>query len=416
AAAPTAAMPSFGAPPPAAAPDFGAPPAALDIGAPEPAAEHAMPPVPAPAPAADAPAFDIELPSIAPTPAPEAATAAPVPVPVPEPAAAPAAGPAPFDPLMSAEPFPRFDTGDASAVAAAPGAPVEDLLAPGSPAAKPKKGKALLVGALLGLLALGGGAAAFFLGLIPGMGPAAAPPVAEAPLPAPEPVAPPAPAVDPRQEAVAFAKQWSLPGGVSLGSKLDAVAPASGSLSPWMAETLPDGRVQVNYFASGAASGSPTIAYEFVVDLTGKALSGRNAAAKSILTGKAPKPPKPLAPKPVRVKPKKAPAPKPVDGEPADDESLDSLLGGDEPAPKPAAAKKPSPKPAASEDAEAEALLLPGFNEGSAAAAPDEDAPQEDAAPKPAPARKSARPARGGKKPAEDAASDEALLDDLLEE
>jgi hypothetical protein len=279
-----------------------------------------------------------------------------------------------------------------------------DMMADAAPP-KPKKGKALLIGAIAGLGAVADGA--FYMGLIPGMGPVA---------PQPEPVAAPAeplneppamPAPDPRQEAVAFAKQYALAGGQTLGSKLDSVAPASGSLSPWMAESAPDGRVFVNYFASGAAAGSPTIAYEFVVDLANKSLTGRNAAAKSILTGKAPVPPKPLAAKPVKVRPKK-PAPAP----PADDESLDSLLGGeDAPAPKPAPkADKPAPKAAAKPSADS----LPGYD-GAAPGAlsePDDEAvPADEPKPKP-----KGRPARGGKKSDDSKASDEALLDDLLSE
>lgn len=344
--------------------------------------------VPVAQPAAAEPAFEIEMPALPPEPAPA-------------PAPAPAAVAPSLDPILSSEPFtPLASAGvpslsdRASLAPDAASAPAADLLAP-EEVAKPKKGRAALVGVGLGVLAVGAGA--FYMGLIPGMGPTAPMPVVEAPAPepAPEPVAPPPPAPDPRQDAVALAKSWPLAGGQTLGGKLDSVAPASGSLSPWMAEALPDGRVQVNYFASGAAAGSPTIAYEFVADLASKTLSGRNAAAKSILAGKAPAPPKPAAARPVRVKPKAKPAP-------ADDESLDALLAGDDAAPRPsqASAAVPDPKtpaPADSADAEVEALLEPGA-----------------AAPKPAKGRE--RPSRRSRKTAEEKASDEALLDDLLRE
>lgn len=422
--APAAEAPAPFAPPSAEPAPFPSAPEALDIGTPlsdVAPPQHIMPPAPSPA----VPAFDIEMPSIAPapglpeTPAPAFELPSPAVPGFDFPASGTAAAPsaAGVDPLLSAAPFPAPSESSTPSLAPEPSAPpVVDLMAPDTSAPKPKKGKALLVGAALGAVAVG--AAAYFGGFIPGFGPEAPAPVAEAPMPAPEPVPPPAPVIDPRQEAVAFAKGWGLGRGQTLGSKLDAVAPASGSLSPWMAEALPDGRIQVNYFASGAAAGSPTIAYEFVVDLAGKTLSGRNAAAKSILTGKLPIPPKPVAARPVRVKPKAKPA-----AAPADDESLDSLLGGDDAAPaKPAAKAKPAPA--------AGGLKLPGYDgadasgaEAAAAPAEDSSVPEEaplqepEAAPAPKPKAKG-RPSRGGKKAAADdgKASDEALLDDLLAE
>lgn len=334
------------------------------------------------------------------------------------------------DLLLSAEPFP-MPTPQPAGPASAPqvfgmeqGA--TDLKAADLAAPKPRRGKALALAAV-GVLALG--AAAFLGGFIPGLpAPASEPAAGAAPAPSLEPAsAPPAeaPAGDPRQEAVATAKAWPVPGGMSLGEKLDLVAPASGSLSPWMAETLPDGRVQVNYFASGAAAGSPTIAYEFVVDLGRRALSGRNAAAKSILAGRAPAPPKPARARPVRVKPKRAAkAPRPAPAAPADDADLDIVLGGAKPAPRTAAipvrgpapggvplpgGMAPAPAKAAGEgEDDVESLLMPGFNEKGSAKAP---APQ---------AKRGARPRRAAPapepEPAPAGAADEAMLDDLLED
>lgn len=417
--APDAGLPPLATPPGFEAPAAGDPPALAPLPSLAPEEPAAAAHVPPPAPA-DSPDFAIELPSVTPAPAepaPAVSLSAPVPAPVPTPGSLPSAAPA-FDPIMSSEPFAQpLDplAGASLAPGEAPPAPVADaastdMMADAKPEPKKGKGKALLVGMLLGIIAVGGGA--FYMGLIPGMGPAKPAPEPEPIAAAPEPVPPAAPAPDPRQEAVALAKGWGLTGGGTLGSKLDSVAPASGSLSPWMAESLPDGRVQVNYFASGAAAGSPTIAYEFVVDLVSKSLSGRNSAAKAILTGKTPAPPKPLAVKPVKVRPKKAPAAKP-----ADDESLDSLLGGED-APAPKAASPAQAKPSAAPKAK-KADALPGYDADGAPMgeppAADSLEPPLDEQPAPKPKAKG-RPSRGGKKADEGKASDEALLDDLLQE
>ncbi|MCM2304890.1 MAG: hypothetical protein NDJ72_09325, partial [Elusimicrobia bacterium] len=189
--------------------------------------------------------------------------------------------------------------------------------------------------------------------------------------------------------AVEFAKAWALPGNRTLERALEELAPSAGNLSPWMADPLAGSRVQVNYFARSSAPGAPTIAYEFEVDLDGKTLVGRNAAAKSVLTGKAAAPPAPPKPKPVKVKPKPA-----VKKAPEED-TLDSMLGGDEP-------KAGTTLTDAGDAPAADAAL---------------EAPAEEAA-RPAranPARRAAK-AKGGKAPADEAPADESLLDDLLKE
>lgn len=231
-----------------------------------------------------------------------------------------------FDPLVpqpvEAEPSPA-DAGAMDAVIAPP--------------PTPSRKKALVMGGVLGIAALA--SLAYFSGKPPIPEPAKSKPAPDlstpAPMPAPvETPAPAEPAPDERQAAIDFAKQWSLKSGITLGQSLETLSPSNGNLSPWMAEPLSSGRVQVNYFARGSAPGAPTVAYEFEVDLTAKSVSGRNAAAKSVIAGKAAAPPAPKKPKPVKVKAKPA-----VEATPPPEESLDSLLG--EPGAAPQSAKPP---------------------------------------------------------------------------
>jgi hypothetical protein len=208
-----------------------------------------------------------------------------------------------------------------------------------------------------------------------------------APLPPPEPA--PVAAPDPRELAVSFAKAWTLSGQRTLERALEDLAPSAGNLSPWMADPLAGSRVQVNYFARSSAPGAPTIAYEFEVDLDAKTLIGRNAAAKSVLTGKAAAPPAPPKPKPVKVRPKA-----PVKKEPVED-SLDSMLG---------------------EDPDKGGTTLTDTGD----APPAEPSLEEPAEEQPKPARaspaKRAAKAKPGKPAADEAPADETLLDDLLKE
>jgi membrane protein involved in colicin uptake len=142
-----------------------------------------------------------------------------------------------------------------------------------------------------------------------------------------------------------------------------------------MAEPLTNDRVSVNYFAHGGASGAPTVAYEFEVDLAAKTVAGRNPAAKAVIAGKAAAPPAPPKAKRIKLRPKA----KGAKAKPKAD--LDSLLGA-------------APAPAG--------------------------APEEEAAPKAAkpPTAKRAAKASGKTAPAENGekAADETLLDDILKE
>ena len=241
------------------------------------------------------------------------------------------------------------------------------------------------MGGLLGVAALAG--LAFFSGLIPGLSPRkpaadiAAPELA--PMPAPVEAPAPEPAPDERQAAIDFAKDWSLKDGKTLGQALETLSPSSGNLSPWMAEPLSSGRVQVNYFARGSAPGSPTVAYEFEADLTARTLSGRNAAAKAVMKSR------PLAPR------DSARASKAGEGRGEGSAvKLNSLLGGGEAAPSSA----PSPEPEKD-------IATP-------TQAPPEDAP------KPAKSGHAKRAAKAAPQaaPDEDKAEDASLLDDLLKE
>jgi hypothetical protein len=239
-----------------------------------------------------------------------------------------------------------------------------------------------MIGVVAGLAALGG--LAVMGGFVPGLRKPQAPAAVldPTPLPPPEPAPLPVAMPDTRQLAVDFAKAWPLAGGRALERALEDLAPSAGNLSPWMADPLAGSRIQVNYFARSSAPGAPTIAYEFEVDLDGKTLVGRNAAAKSVLTGKAAAPPAPPKPKPVKVKPKavmKAP----------EEDTLDSMLG-DAPA-----------------KGEGTTLTDTG------------DAPEDEPTAEPRPAR--AKPARradkaNGGKAEKVPPADESLLDDLLKE
>jgi hypothetical protein len=286
-----------------------------------------------------------------------------------------------FDPMAFGDP-----TSGALAPDAVPEPAVEaesfGVVAPPPPA--PKGKKALLIGVVAGLAALGG--LAVMGGFVPGLHKPKAPAAVLEPTPLPPPEPAPAPAPDPRLLAVEFAKAWPLPGDRTLERTLESLAPSAGNLSPWMADPLAGARVQVNYFARSTAPGAPTIAYEFEVDLEGKTLVGRNAAAKSILTGKAAAPPAPPKPKPVKVKPKA-----PEKRAPEED-TLDSMLGDD--------------------SAKTEGTTLTDTGD----APPDRTADGEN--PRPAranPARRAAK-AKGGKAPAKGQPADKTLLDDLLKE
>ncbi|MFI5362735.1 MAG: hypothetical protein ACHQ49_12250 [Elusimicrobiota bacterium] len=259
---------------------------------------------------------------------------------------------------------------------------------PGDAVAAPAKKSGKKIFAAVGLLAVAAVGAFVFVSGGKGRKKSVSPEAATdaAPLPPPAPVVaapPPVAAVDPREAAIDAAKQWALPDGRRLGFALETLSPPIGNLSPWMAEPLAGDRVSVNYFAHGGASGAPTVAYEFEVDLAAKTVAGRNPAAKAVIAGKAAPPPAPPKAKHVRIKPRaKAKIPK---AKPAAD-SLDSLLGGDStPAPKAEAAPAPAP-----------------------AAAP--------APAKPKTANRAAKAAAGSAPADAGKADDEALLDDILKE
>lgn len=328
-----------------------------------PAALPETPPDIAPGPVKPDDAGPPDLPSL--EAAAPAASSAPNIEPAPTPAPDASSGTISFDPLAAQSAPPSPQPAAVDAVAAPPPAP--------------SRRKALILGGLLGMAALTG--LAFFSGNIPGLSerkPAAdlaAPAPMPAPIetPAPPEPAPEEPAPDERQAAIDFAKQWSLKSGATLGQTLETLSPSSGNLSPWMAEPLSSGRVQVNYFARGSAPWSPTVAYEFEVDLAAKIVSGRNAAAKAAIAGKAAPPPAPKKAKPVKVKAKAAP-----ETPPKPEESLDSLLGEPGAAPTPPESVKPTKQPTH--------------------------------------AKRAAKAAPKAEKESEDKAEDASLLDDLLKE
>ena len=314
----------------------------------------------------------------------------------------------PMDPMSGTSPLPPFE----------PAAPAPDVaVADAAPAPAPGgRKKALILGGLFGLAALAGGA--YMTGRLGGTKKPALPASMADTAPLPIPTLPPpvpvvaAPAVDPRESAIEAAKEWELPDGRRLGQALETLSPPIGNLSPWMAEPLTDGRLSVNYFAHGGASGAPTVAYEFEVDLGAKTVAGRNPAAKAVLAGKAVAPPAPPKPKKVMIKRKakaKTPAAKPKE------ENLDSLLDEEPPA-------KPEAAPAKAADAPKKMVILPlpgssppsrGIDE---LIAPGDNAPAEPVKPaKPTTAKRAAK-ASAKAAPKEEKAADEALLDDILKE
>jgi hypothetical protein len=376
-----------------------------------------------------------DLPSLAPTPAAAPSPAADLEISIPgDPAAPPPSpaqtpSPAPAEPAAMFAPgeplptfsgaMPSFGAPPAPSTAGMPLDPMSGIAAGASSAAagpapfvdaaaKPEGGgrkKTLLLGLVAVVAILGAGA--YFSGVLnpPKKKPAIPASLADAPLPTPTlpppaPATPAAPAVDPRESAISAAREWELPDGRRLGNALETLSPPIGNLSPWMAEPLTEGRVSVNYFAHGGASGAPTVAYEFEVDLAAKTVIGRNPAAKAVLQGKATPPPAPPKAKKIAIKPKakaKAAAPKPK----VKEESLDSLLGTDAP-PAPEASPAKAPEAAASKSDGVDDLI----------------APSEDAPPKPAKPTAAKRAAKASAKaaPKEGKAADEALLDDILKE
>lgn len=363
------------APQPVHAPSNFTPPPPQSMDFPKPTPIEPMKPAPSvPTPSMDfptnaepLPSFDASMPSMTPA-------AAPVPVPTPDTGA--------FDPMAFGDQNAGALAPDAAPVPAAAPEPEPFGVVPPPPA--PKGKKALVIGAVLGMAALGG--LAVMGGYVPGLVKPKAPPevLEPAPLPPPEPAPAPPPPPDNRQLAEDFAKAWPMPDGRTLERTLEALAPSAGNLSPWMADPLMGSRMQVNYFARSSAPGAPTIAYEFEVDLEGRTLVGRNAAAKSVLTGKAAAPPAPPKAKPVKVKPK------PVKKAPEED-TLDSLLG----------------------DGPSEGTTM--TDSGDAPVSGEELAEPGEDEPKPARAKPGRRAAKAQAAPKEEPA-DEALLDDLLKE
>jgi len=404
------------------------PPAPFHVPAPEPASaripappEFSKPPEPSsafepsPYPETKHEAVDMFPPPPSEIFPPAQASHAPVPVNT-EPVEFPTINAAPLQPLdaslpsMSSGPAVPTPFGDDAGSLAPDTSSSTNLASPPEPK---KSRKGLLIGAAAGIAALCG--LAVMGGFVPGLVKPKAPAVVlePAPLPPPEPTPLPV-APDPRTLAVEFAKAWPLPGKRTLESALEDLAPSAGNLSPWMADPLAGGRVQVNYFARSSAPGAPTIAYEFEVDLDGKTLVGRNAAAKSVLTGKAAAPPAPPKAKVVKVRPKAAPKKKAPE-----EDTLDSMLGGS--AGRPAETTTDTglgetttdtglsglPMPGGMTETPREALPLPGETQSA-------DAP----AARPNPAKRAAKAKAGKAKPkaSEKSASDETLLDDLLKE
>ena len=242
------------------------------------------------------------------------------------------------------------------------------------PVAQSRNKKALIYSGVFALAALG--ALAF---IYSGRGknsdsiPASATGSSPVPAPtAPAPVLPAtatAPAIDPREAAIAAAKEWELPDGRKLGQALETISPPIGNLSPWMAEPLTDDRVSVNYFAHGGGAGAPTVAYEFEVAHGSKLVAGRNPAAKAVIAGRASPPPAPPKAKRVALRRKQKIKAKTQKSKPRE-ENPDPLIGTD----------------------------------SAAAPADDLTAPVKEAPAKSAPA------AMSGK------AADEALLDDILKD
>lgn len=109
-------------------------------------------------------------------------------------------------------------------------------------------------------------------------------PAAQSPLPAPEldikPFEPPSASLS--QEAIHLVKETKTPSGKTLAEMLEGLAPATGGLSPWMAEKITDDLYQVNFYAVQAPQQPPEV-YEFEAKLSAKSVVARNQAAKSLM-------------------------------------------------------------------------------------------------------------------------------------
>lgn len=327
--------------------------------------------------------------------------------------------------------FPGSETFPPGYSAPAAKAPIADVIA----APQPKSGNKVL----LTVLIAGGAAAAGFLaiqfGLLPGQSapetatvattpetpaapamPAAAP-ATPAPVPAtdivPQAPSPEAVAEDLKRQAIALVQSWPTGDKAStLGERLQSQHPqaAGQNLSPWMAEKLKDDSFQVNFYGAKSESGK-TAVVEFHADLTQKAVTPLNVAARELVEPPAPPAPQPLTRK-VRVKAKKA-------------ASLQAPAEEDEPAAaprkkskRPAKARKPikkvapAPAPAPGKPDEIDNLLMPGHT-ASEKTAPvlNEDLPgMTPAAKNPAKVRKTrVQPRRAAAPPPEKPNLDELL-------
>lgn len=402
------------------------------------------------------------------------------------PFSAPAAQPAPAPSLGELPPAPSLKTPTPAPALEPPAAPLgEGLLqpqdaavsvpvpeSPGSEApapatiesltAAPTSTKRSPILAIVLVLLIGGGlGAAYMLGLIPG---GAVKPAVEPlpPPPSPGDLTPSAPSQEDlleqgKQAAISLVRDWPTPDGQTVGGKLEALAPASGTLNPWTADKIGEGIFQVHYFAQGAPGGSTT--YEFEARPGMSSVTPKNDAAKQLLSSPPPKPRPAVRPK--RAKKPAAPAPAPAEaalldnlledpgpGQAAPTQptgeavpaprkarapkaapqekpmSLDDLLGD---APESQPRSKPKPKPEESLDE----MLLPGIPARGELDEPriERKLPPKAGEEKPAvpetrvstgedlwdeePAPK---PAKADKKEAQKKAADAALLDDLLRE
>lgn len=242
-----------------------------------------------------------------------------------------------------------FPAVGAPKAAAPPGGATAPVVPPppvtGTSAAEPPKGKALMIAAGIAAVALLGAGGYVYMGK--GKPPAPKdPPIPMDQAPLPPPATPELPSPE-QLEAVAKAgaiqmlKDWPAGAGGGVGAALEGALPPAGGLSPWMAEKIRDGSYQVNFYPAKTAQNPSPRPLEFEVDLLGKTVKGKNAAAAELLS----------PPKPAPAKKKVAVKPKPVENEGADlfDElgAPDSVPAAEPEAPPAMEAGDAGPEPAA---------------------------------------------------------------------
>lgn len=294
--------------------------------------------------------------------------------------------------------------------------------------AKKGRGKLVLIVIVLAMVAAAG---ALKMGVLGGGKKRSSAPVGDqTPLPPPsmpvEATKAPSPEEileEQKKLAIEAVKAWPTADGATIGARLESASASQGGLSPWMADQIKDGLMQVNFYTPKTATTSAET-YEFEVSLTDNKVLPHNQTAADILKNPAVAKTRKKRPSTAKIKAKDS-------GSPGDEPMLRDLLSLSEepaaaqptptPAAKPIARKAKRPAPIEKRDVEKELTDLLGEDTPSKKIPTakqkslDEllalDSPKGEAEPQ---AEASAHPDKSKPKKAGEAA-DAKLLDDLLE-